>query len=67
VSDHNCPRGAGVRPGPTRPWPAHRCPSCGIALNGSPVVFWCTGCDRRVQASGRHRECRSLGRRGRAE
>jgi hypothetical protein len=66
VPDHNCPRAAGVRSGPTRPWSAHWCFFRGTALTGDLVVFWCAGCGRGVQALDRDRACRPLGRRGRA-
>jgi hypothetical protein len=27
------------------------CPRCGAPLDGGPVVFWCSGCRRGVQAA----------------
>ena len=35
----------------TGPLPARRGPSCGTVLDGGPVVFWCAGCRRGVQAA----------------
>ncbi len=31
--------------------PQKRCPACAARLDGGPVVFWCPGCRRGVQAA----------------
>ncbi len=64
--DYNCPRAAAARPAPTSPWPQRRCPSCGTELDGGPVVFWCAGCGRGVQAADLDVEYQLPGPRGRA-
>jgi hypothetical protein len=66
VPDRNCPREAEVRFRPTRPWPAHRCLSCGTAVNGGPVAFRCGCYGRGLQAADRVGEGQPLGRLGRA-
>lgn len=51
TSDANPARAAAEMAGLTSPWPVRRCPSCGMVLDGGPVVFWCAGCGRSVQAA----------------
>jgi hypothetical protein len=50
----------------TGPWPAWRCPSCGIGLDGGPVVFRCGRCGHRGQAADLDVEYRPPGSAGRA-
>ena len=45
------PHPAGNGEGLTSPWPQDRCPSCGTALDGGPVLFRCIGCVRAVYAA----------------
>ena len=67
TTDDNCPRAAAAAgPRPASPWPAQWCPACGTGLDGGPVVFWCAGCRRGVQAADLDVEYRAPGLRGRA-
>ena len=45
------PHPAGSGEGLTSPWPQGRCPSCGAALDGGPVLFRCASCARAVHAA----------------
>jgi len=45
------PHPAGNGEGLTSPWPQDRCPSCGTALDGGPVLFRCASCARAVHAA----------------
>jgi hypothetical protein len=36
---------------PLRTGPAAGCPSCGTALDGGPVTYWCAPCRRGVHAA----------------
>jgi hypothetical protein len=42
---------AGSGQGLTSPWPQGRCPSCGTALDGGPVLFRCATCAKAVPAA----------------
>jgi hypothetical protein len=45
------PDPAGRGKGLTSPWPQGRCPSCGTALDGGPVLFRCATCAKAVHAA----------------
>lgn len=63
--DDNSARAAAVRPGPASPCPAHRTPSCGIVVDGTPMSWSACG-GHGVPAVNLDAESPTLARQGRA-